>query len=237
MVTPSPTLEPGKGETPAMADRRSRVLAVAMRRFAEFGFAVTTVRQIADDVGILSGSLYHHFATKEEMLDAIVRDAVLRLRENTLRIAGAPESAELRLLALILVHLVEYTSYPAENAILFHERKFFRRSADFAYVAQAKREGYDAWCAVLADGIVAGLFHPDMDIFLTVSTILRMLNTGADRHTNEEGTIDTVKQHTLDELLQFYLDFVLRSVRNVSRTAEPIARGAAEKLAGLPQIA
>jgi AcrR family transcriptional regulator len=56
-----------------MSDRRATILEAATQRFAEFGFAATTVRQISQDVNILSGSLYHHFTTKDEMLHEIVR--------------------------------------------------------------------------------------------------------------------------------------------------------------------
>ena len=40
--------------------------------FAERGLRATTVRDIADGAGILSGSLYHHFASKEEMVDELL---------------------------------------------------------------------------------------------------------------------------------------------------------------------
>jgi AcrR family transcriptional regulator len=41
--------------------------------FAERGFRATTVRDIADAAGILSGSLYHHFDSKESMIDELLR--------------------------------------------------------------------------------------------------------------------------------------------------------------------
>src|SRR5579862_6847505 len=70
--------------SPPPSDRRTTILEAATRRFAEYGFESTTVRQIGDDVNILSGSLYHHFATKDEMLHQIVRDAVQQMRNNAL---------------------------------------------------------------------------------------------------------------------------------------------------------
>ena len=42
--------------------------------FAERGLRATTVRDIADSAGILSGSLYHHFSSKEEMVDEVLRE-------------------------------------------------------------------------------------------------------------------------------------------------------------------
>ena len=54
-------------------DRRGELLAIAAGLFAEKGFKNTTVRDIADAAGILSGSLYHHFDSKESMVDEILR--------------------------------------------------------------------------------------------------------------------------------------------------------------------
>src|SRR6476646_5314637 len=56
----------------ATATRRDQLLAIAAGLFAEKGFKNTTVRDIADASGILSGSLYHHFDSKESMVDEIL---------------------------------------------------------------------------------------------------------------------------------------------------------------------
>ena len=56
-----------------MPERRDELLEIAAELFAEKGFKNTTVRDIADAAGILSGSLYHHFDSKESMVDEILR--------------------------------------------------------------------------------------------------------------------------------------------------------------------
>ena len=58
----------------ANGDRRQAILACAAELFATRGVAATTVRQIADEVGILSGSLYHHFESKEAIVDEIISE-------------------------------------------------------------------------------------------------------------------------------------------------------------------
>jgi AcrR family transcriptional regulator len=58
---------------------RDRILHAAARLFHERGYQGTTVRDIADVVGILSGSLFHHFRSKEEILLEIMREAALSL--------------------------------------------------------------------------------------------------------------------------------------------------------------
>ncbi len=67
-----------------LPNRRDELLGIAATLFAERGFRNTTVRDIADAAGILSGSLYHHFDSKEamvdELLDTFQQRAVRHLR-------------------------------------------------------------------------------------------------------------------------------------------------------------
>lgn len=58
---------------------RDRILHAAARLFRERGYQGTTVRDIAEAVGILSGSLFYHFRSKEEILLEIMREAALSL--------------------------------------------------------------------------------------------------------------------------------------------------------------
>src|SRR5262245_64791759 len=58
---------------PDTLTRREQLLQIAAELFASKGFRNTTVRDIADQAGILSGSLYHHFDSKESMVDEILR--------------------------------------------------------------------------------------------------------------------------------------------------------------------
>jgi AcrR family transcriptional regulator len=58
---------PNKGET------KEKILRTAARMFSERGFDRVTVREIAKDVGITSGSLYNHFVSKDEILKDLYR--------------------------------------------------------------------------------------------------------------------------------------------------------------------
>lgn len=212
-----------RGRRPSHPDRREEILAAAARRFAEFGFEATTVRQIADDVNILSGSLYHHFATKEEMLDSIVRDAVLDQRGRALRIAALDIDAEVRFVTLIAEELAALADRLEAYAIIFSERKFFRRSPDFLYLMKARKEAFEAWRSVLDEGVSSGQFHGGIDSYLTVSTIMRMLNSGADWYRHEDGSpLDAMANYSLKALIAFYSGFALRSVRAAGRGEAPI---------------
>lgn len=213
-------------------DRRSEILQIAARRFAEYGYESTTIRELADDAKILSGSIYHHFATKDEILHEIVRDAVLALRDETFRISRAPADAEHRLIAMILLHLGELVGDQDVHTILYNERRFFRRNSDFEYVALARGDMYLGWRAIFEDGVRADLFRADLDPFLTVSTIIRMINTCADWF-KPHGVypLESGRNYQLDQVIDFNLAFILDAIRTPARIGEAVPRAACEALA------
>lgn len=216
---------PPKSAAAETGDRRTQILEAARKRFAKVGFLGTTVRQIADDVNILSGSLYHHFTNKDEMLNEIISDTVVRLRDTACEIAARPDSAESRLASLIHANLADLKNNPDVHAILFREREFFRNRKEFDYVVNAKKAGYNAWESILRDGIREGAFRADLDTFLTISTTVRMLNSAADWFGHEDGSVlESPIAYPVDAVAGFYVDFILQAIRRVDRVGEPVPR-------------
>ncbi|MTI15440.1 TetR/AcrR family transcriptional regulator [Sansalvadorimonas verongulae] len=73
---------------------RGRLLEAAAKLFRKKGYDRTTVRDIANEVGILSGSIFHHFRNKDEILRAVMSDCVENLLSSmadALRLAKTPE--------------------------------------------------------------------------------------------------------------------------------------------------
>ncbi|NKQ51572.1 TetR/AcrR family transcriptional regulator [Amycolatopsis sp. K13G38] len=64
------------GDVPASAEltRRDELLRIAGRVFAQAGYAGTSLRDIADAAGILTGSLYHHFPSKEALAVELISE-------------------------------------------------------------------------------------------------------------------------------------------------------------------
>jgi AcrR family transcriptional regulator len=79
------------------ASGRDRLLAAALKLFADKGYAATSVADIQRASGLApgSGALYKHFASKRELLEAAVEhriDSIVAAREQY--DAGQPESVE-----------------------------------------------------------------------------------------------------------------------------------------------
>lgn len=81
---------------------RDEILDAAAELFTTLGYAGTSTRRIADAVGMRQASLYHHFATKDDILDALLAgtvDGALRLAAELL---AGPGPCAPRLHALVV---------------------------------------------------------------------------------------------------------------------------------------
>lgn len=56
---------------------RERILHAAAQAFRGSGYALTSLRQIADNAGMQAGSLYYHFKNKDELVEAVLDEGVL----------------------------------------------------------------------------------------------------------------------------------------------------------------
>ena len=79
-ATAAPTRAPGQAAPLRRASSRlPRLLDEAARAFAQRGYAAASIREIVEPVGMLPGSLYCHFPTKEALLVAVYREGVGRI--------------------------------------------------------------------------------------------------------------------------------------------------------------
>lgn len=86
-------------------DRKTEIHRAACRLFREHGFPGTSVRQIAEQVGILGGSLYSHMDSKDDLLWEIVNHAADRFL-NTLQSVRATNLGIMqKLRSAILAHV------------------------------------------------------------------------------------------------------------------------------------
>lgn len=128
---------------------RGRLLREAARLFRDKGYERTTVRDLAAAVGIQSGSLFHHFRTKEEILKAVMVETI---RLNTALMQAAVDSATSsrdKLQALIRAELESINGQTGEAmAVLVFEWRSLSEESQ-AYVLELRDIYEQLWLDVL----------------------------------------------------------------------------------------
>jgi AcrR family transcriptional regulator len=62
-------------------DTRSRIQAVALELFTEQGYEATSLREIAERLGVTKAALYYHFKTKEDIVASLMQDRLDAMTE------------------------------------------------------------------------------------------------------------------------------------------------------------
>lgn len=86
-------------------ERKNEILDVAERLFRTKGFDSTSTTDILNEIGIARGTLYYHFKSKEEILDAMIDRMTNRLIEKAEAIAARKEISVLQRLTMMMLAL------------------------------------------------------------------------------------------------------------------------------------
>jgi TetR/AcrR family transcriptional regulator, cholesterol catabolism regulator len=150
--------------TPTNApSRRQELLRIAGQLFAERGFTNTTVRDIADAAGILSGSLYHHFDSKETMVDELLRT----FQTGLFAILAGDRGGRATVDAIVRASFDAIDQHHDEVAIFQNDAGYLMGFERFSYLREHNRRFREMWTTLLADGVAAGDLRADLDPELT----------------------------------------------------------------------
>jgi TetR/AcrR family transcriptional regulator, cholesterol catabolism regulator len=149
------------------ATRRDELLAITAGLFATKGFRNTTVRDIADAAGILSGSLYHHFDSKESMVDEILSTFQEELFGQYDEILASDDDARTKLEKAVLVSFEAIDKHHDEVAIFQNDAAYLLTFERFAYLAERNQQSREVWLRLLKGGIDEGVLRDDLDLELT----------------------------------------------------------------------
>ena len=69
-------------ETTKSEVSRQRILDAAAKTFRDKGYVATRLQDIAEAAGLRAGSIYYHFASKEQILEAVFDIGTTRLRQS-----------------------------------------------------------------------------------------------------------------------------------------------------------
>jgi len=166
---------------------KGRLIQAAARLFRDKGYERTTVRDLAAEVGILSGSLFHHFKNKERILRAVMEEAILLNTETMKAALAEADNSKDRVLALIKCELASILgdTGAAMTVLVFEWRSLNEDSQ--AHILGLRDIYEQLWLDALNEAKDDGLVVID-------PFILRRLLTGALSWTvnwyDEEGDMD-----------------------------------------------
>jgi AcrR family transcriptional regulator len=141
--------------------RPRALIASAAGMFRRYGFERTTVRDIAREAGVQSGSIFYHFASKEDLLVAVMLEG---MRQFAAAAAGPLDDARTpreRLRALFLGHLTALHGGGDEQAVVISEWRSLP-SASRRRVVRQRDKVEAVWIEALEAAAAAGLVHGDL---------------------------------------------------------------------------
>jgi AcrR family transcriptional regulator len=181
-----PPVSPPKSSTAADARRGSadsarrrprredEVLEAAVRVFSERGYSESTVQDVADELGILKGSLYHYIKTKEDLLfrlfETVHQDVQAILEE-----VAAEDVPPLRKLELYIQRQVTFNVNNLERiSVYYHDMD--RLTGDRLEFVLARRREHRRFVVGLIEAAQAdGSASKDLDARLAANCVFGVI--------------------------------------------------------------
>ena len=161
--------------SPPLPSRKAQIDQAATALFRARGFAATSMRELATELGLEAGSLYSHIKSKEEILHRIcfgLAEAFFRAFDAATADAAAPLATQLR--QAIEAHVRVLTRDGAASAVFLHEWRHLSEPAYTEFLVL--RDRYEAGFRMLITrGVATGELHAP-DAAFAALTLLASLN-------------------------------------------------------------
>lgn len=190
----------------ASTETADDIRKAALRLFARNGYDATSMREIASAVGIQAGSLYNHFAAKEEILWDLTRGALLGLQAKVDgALAALPVDAPPaeQLMAFVDAH-VRFHAINSEKASLVNRQMGGLDKGHYREVVALRHTFEDRLAAILREGVDRGDFAL-VDERISVYAILQM-SIAVSTWYRRGGDL------SVDDICTRYADLALRMV-------------------------
>lgn len=145
-------------------DRKAQILASSAALFAEKGVGATTVREIGDAAGVFSGSLYHYFKSKNDIVVDLLGIYVADIEARFNRIETIASTPEDVIKGLIHETLAVIDEHPHSTAIYQNDQNYLRDKGLLESVDNAAHGFREHWITALRQGVEQGVFRDDVKL-------------------------------------------------------------------------
>jgi AcrR family transcriptional regulator len=143
-----------------------RIVEVAAEFFAQSSISATTVREIGEAAGILSGSLYHYFPSKDAIVDEIMVSFLDDLTNRYETVLSSQGGAIEQLRGLVHASLECTSAHMHAAEIYQNDVNYILNSPRFEHVQEKANEVRTAWLRVLDAGVSSGTLRSDVPTWL-----------------------------------------------------------------------
>ncbi len=161
------------------------IYSAALDLFSRHSFSAIGMRDIGDQVGIRSGSLYSHIGSKEEILHRIVRDGINNYLVELRPIRDQDDPAADRLRQAIRRHVDVMSRTPNHTSVAFHQWQFLGGDAK-RDVVQLRDDYESIFSKIVEDGVHEGAFRALLDQRAAVIAIIGMLTFSCEWYVREQ---------------------------------------------------
>ena len=144
----------------AQEEKRKQILAAAVRVFARTGYHDCRVGDITEEAGVAHGLLYHYFTSKEEVLEAVFRDAWTEVLDAFRAVEASDESPREQLSHVAAILLGSWRRDPDLVRVLVRE---IGRSPQVQTKVGELAQAFEAIERIVARGQHEGAFRADLD--------------------------------------------------------------------------
>jgi AcrR family transcriptional regulator len=153
--------------------RWKELLHISAELFAAQGYRTTTLQDIADQFGVLKGSLYHYIRSKDDLLFEIVHSVATQGLENLRELATLDTEPATRLRSVVRGHVLYLVDHLTETTVLLHE-------IDQLSPERRRQIPTGEYMSVLTglieDGQRVGVVKPEIDARLATLALLGAVN-------------------------------------------------------------
>ena len=153
---------------------KENILQAAALLFQQKGYHATSMQDIADAVELKKGSLYHYVDSKQDILFALLNEALELILERLQYVAGQDLSPEQKIRQATRAYFSFLAENPSLSSVLLLEYRSLEE--DYKKLHIPRRDQVDQfWREFIAEGTARGDFH-DSDPGLVSKALLGVLN-------------------------------------------------------------
>jgi AcrR family transcriptional regulator len=198
-----------------------KIVASAAQLFAQRGYRATTLRDIANQLGMSKAALYHYIQSKEDLLQPVYIDVLQEGMAELQAIVSSTAPPGEKLSIAIERHMQRIATKPAMFALSLQTNEDLPENSR-QVIGELRDTSTNLFCAIIAEGVACGEMHT-AEPKMAALGLLGMLNW-TQRWFRPEGRLD------YHQIAEVFIHLLLRGLLGPGDEAPKLANTPSEHL-------